>query len=212
MNYIYDILLNFQKDFYDFYEWNNDDEITHIRKIPLFRISSKDFCVLKDSIVRFDKEFTDKIHNRTEKFKKINVATLNYVFLVSDCQSSMAIKLSKNGITTHKSSLLMDEEEEISDMATDLKLSTLDYKVIKQSNKLPFQTRGEQENGLEVINKLSLLYNHKDDEKLKYLYLECFGKDEEDVNKIFSKLRAEINSHNENYLKISDFFKIINQK
>ena len=42
MNYIYDIILNFQERIYDFYEWNKTDVITHIRKIPVFKISSKD--------------------------------------------------------------------------------------------------------------------------------------------------------------------------
>ena len=34
MNYIYDILLNFKNKLYDFYDWNINDDITHIRKIP----------------------------------------------------------------------------------------------------------------------------------------------------------------------------------
>ena len=55
MNYIYDILLNFQKEFYDFYEWNPDDEIIHIRKIPLFYINNNDFYTIKNSVVSFNK-------------------------------------------------------------------------------------------------------------------------------------------------------------
>ena len=131
MNYIYDVLLNFQKDFYDFYEWNQDDEIIHIRKIPLFYINNKDYYTIKNSTVSFNKEFCSKIHNRTEKFKKINVTLLNYVFLISNGKETMALKLGKNGIVTHKSSLLLDENEEISEMAEDLKLYNLEYKVIK---------------------------------------------------------------------------------
>ena len=72
MNYIYDILLNFQKDFYDFFEWNPEDEILHIRKIPLFRVSNKDFTIFKKGNVRFESSFMSRIYNRTEKFKKIN--------------------------------------------------------------------------------------------------------------------------------------------
>ena len=38
MNYIYDILLNFKKEFFEFYEWNLNDDIIHIRKIPVFKV------------------------------------------------------------------------------------------------------------------------------------------------------------------------------
>ena len=38
MNYIYDILLNFNDMLYDFYDWNVKDNILHIRKIPLIQI------------------------------------------------------------------------------------------------------------------------------------------------------------------------------
>ncbi len=211
MNYIYDILLNFQKEFYDFYEWNPDDDIIHIRKIPLFYINDNDFYTIKNSVVSFNKEFCDKIHNRTERFKKINVALLNYVFLISNGKETIALKLGKNGIVTHKSSLLLDENEEISEMAEDLKIKNMEYKVIK-SNDLSFNTRYEKENILDISNKLRFLYNHKEDDKLKFLYLECFGKKEDDVNKVFNKLQKEIIVNNKSTLKMIDFFKLINQK
>ena len=70
MNYIYDILVNFKETLYDFYEWNKNDNITHIRKIPLFRINDiffKDFylftkklftlCTEKDIIIRSENYF-----------------------------------------------------------------------------------------------------------------------------------------------------------
>ena len=123
MNYIYDILLNFQKDFYDFFEWNPEDEILHIRKIPLFRVSNKDFTIFKKGNVRFESSFMSRIYNRTEKFKKINTSALNYVFLVSNGKEAMGLKLNKNGIITHRSSLLIDEDDEIADMANDLKMN-----------------------------------------------------------------------------------------
>ena len=212
MNYIYDILLNFQKAFYDFYEWNEEDEIIHIRKIPLFRVSNPDFNNFKNNTVKFDKTFTEKIYNRTEKFKKINIATLNYVFLVSNSKEAMALKLGKNGVVTHKSSLLIDEEDEIADMANDLKLFPIEYSIVNKGSDNTFQTRNEKENSVSIINKLNNLYTHKDDDKLKFLYLECFNKKEEDATKAFNALKNEVVLNSKNYFKISDFFKIISQK
>ena len=105
MNYIYDILLNFQKEFYEFYEWNTSDEITHIRKIPLIRVSDKELNIFKEWSIRFEKDFIEKIYNKTERFKKVNVVLIPYVFLASNGKEAMALKLGKNGIVTHKSSL-----------------------------------------------------------------------------------------------------------
>ena len=31
MDYIYDIILNFNEEFYDFYEWKNNDNIINVR-------------------------------------------------------------------------------------------------------------------------------------------------------------------------------------
>lgn len=212
MNYIYDILLNFQKNYYDFFEWNPEDEVVHIRKIPLFRVSNQDYKIFKNEIVRFSNELTLKVYNRTEKFKKVNVTFLNYVFLVSNGKEAMGLKLAKNGVITHKSSLMLDEEIEIADMAIDLKIVPMDYTSVSKEELNPFQTRSEKENSKYIINELTSLYNHKDDEKLRFLYLECFDKEEEDINKIFLKLQREITSHNDNYSKIFDFFKITGLK
>ncbi len=211
MNYIYDILLNFQKDFYHFFEWNDNDEISHIRKIPFFRVSSKDLKVIKNGVIKVDKDFCNKIYNRTEKFKKINVSFLNYAFLVSDGKEALAVKLSNNGVSSYKSSLLLDEEEEIAEMALELKLYDLNYKVVKVTDEY-FLTRYEKECITDSSNKLTFLYNHKEDEKLRFLYLECFNEREDDINKIFNRLQKEIKSNSKNAYKIIDFFKIIQQK
>ena len=48
MNYIYDIALNFQKYFCEFYEWRREDKISNIRKIPLYRITTNDINTLKN--------------------------------------------------------------------------------------------------------------------------------------------------------------------
>lgn len=212
MNYIYDILLNFQKEFYEFYEWNTSDEITHIRKIPLIRVSDKELNIFKEWSIRFEKDFIEKIYNKTERFKKVNVVLIPYVFLASNGKEAMALKLGKNGIVTHKSSLLLDEEEEIIDLASDLKIDFPAYTILNKNETNYFQTRNEKENAKLVLTKLNELYTHKEDEKLRFLYLECFNCKEEDITKIFNILKKETNDHGNNYKKIINFFKLINQK
>jgi len=51
MNYVYDVLLNFQDYAYEFYEWNIDDEITHVRKVPMVRISTEQLEKLRDTLL-----------------------------------------------------------------------------------------------------------------------------------------------------------------
>ena len=48
MNYIYDLLLNFNENIYEFYDWNKTDNIKHIKKIPIFKIDSKKNETIKD--------------------------------------------------------------------------------------------------------------------------------------------------------------------
>ena len=54
MNYIYNIALNFQKNFVDFFEWNLNDNIIYINKIPIFKVSNYDFNNIKNMYVQFD--------------------------------------------------------------------------------------------------------------------------------------------------------------
>ena len=41
MNYIYDIYLNFNKELYDFFDWNKSDKLTHIKMIPIFKVNEE---------------------------------------------------------------------------------------------------------------------------------------------------------------------------
>ena len=41
MVYIYDILLNFNKNLIEYFEWDDKDSIKYVKKIALFKVSSK---------------------------------------------------------------------------------------------------------------------------------------------------------------------------
>ena len=60
---VYDILFNLidSERVYEFFEWNNKDDIEHIKKIPLIKVSSHflDDCINNNIIV--DKLFLEKI-------------------------------------------------------------------------------------------------------------------------------------------------------
>ena len=58
MDYIYDIVLNFQNKYYDFYEWKKTDKLINIKKILVYKVNNKDYLDLKYNDVIIDKNIT----------------------------------------------------------------------------------------------------------------------------------------------------------
>ena len=75
MIYVYDMILNWMdKDrVYEFFEWEINDEIEHIKRIPLFKIKSNVFDDIINYDFKVDEEFLDKIHNLSEKYTTTNI-------------------------------------------------------------------------------------------------------------------------------------------
>ena len=148
MNYIYDILVNFNNDLYDFYEWNTDDNITHIRKIPLFRVSTPTLEQIKDFNVKFSSEFLKKIENRTEKFTSRDVEKISYAALFSDTNEVFALKFNESGNNIGVSKLLIDESEDVLEVVLRCDETILDLEKLKAKKINNFKTRIQ----LEQIN------------------------------------------------------------
>ena len=47
MEFIYDILLNFQLEYCDFFEWQLSDKIINVKKVPLYKVNNQDFLNFK---------------------------------------------------------------------------------------------------------------------------------------------------------------------
>ncbi len=212
MNYIYDILLNFQDEYYDFFEWNNDDKIAHIKKIPLIKISDDDLQKIKNSKVMFSEIFLKQIYNKTQVFKNYDINIINYLCIFSSSKEVIGIKLNKNGTVIGKSSLLLEEFDEVLESSRTIETSKVNFSIQGESQKPKFHTRKEIEDGKEIIKKLHHLFKNGEVNKLNYLFFECFEKKENDINKVFNKIKNEVYKFNVNYYKISDFLKIISQK
>ena len=113
MNYIYDIFLNYNDLAYEVFEWNKEDKISHIRKIPLIVISSLDLYNLSNKKIIIDSSFLTKIYRKTEVFSKRDNYNLDYSFLATDKSEIIAFKLDKNGLIKQYSKLLIEEEIEV---------------------------------------------------------------------------------------------------
>ena len=209
MNYIYDILLNLQRRPYDFYEWNESDEIIHIRKIPFFRIETKSLYDIKNNQVKFDELFLKKIKNRCEVFTNRNVKILKYVCLFSDSKEAIGVELNDKGEKIRISKLLIDEELDVNDVCDNIEGSKINFSVNKLINQITFKTRKE----LKTYDYILKQFVNDNYTKLKYLYFECFDKEEEDFSKIIEGLITELNN---NWDKVSksmyDFFRLSSQR
>ena len=209
MNYIYDILLNFNRQLYDFFEWDINDNIVHIRKIPLYKINTKSLLKIRDNRVSFEKEFLDKIKNKTEVFTNKNVDLLEYAFLLTDGSSVLALNCNKDGQTAGKSMLLVDEDVEVLDVSKRIKETELSFDIIAEEKYVPLKTRKEQKMEKYVKDELYNSRKQKANEKLEYLYFECFGKNDESVENILSQFQSQIKNGNYGMIKkLYDFFKL----
>lgn len=213
MNYIYDVILDFQKEYYDFYEWNKNDNIFHMRKIPILKINEKQFNEIKNNIVQFS-EATTKLFNfkTAERFKQNNITKMKYTIIISTENQAMGIKINKNGIIQLKSSLLPDEQDDVIEIIKFQNEAKLEYKIIKNNKNNNFKTRFEIENENFIYNELDKVYEQKNIQKLNYIYLECFNKQEPNIDLAYKKLKSEISKTNENFKKIYNIFKMTKQK
>lgn len=208
MNYIYDILVNFNEFPYDFYDWNNDDPIEHIRKIPLFKISSDKFLELKNSDIVITEEWMDKIQNKCEVFQSKGVDKIAYAALFTDAMEAIAIEFNHQGKTIGKSRLLVDEESEVLEVADRIHHTILDYQIVKINKIDELKTRQEIEIAEYLHNQIKQL-EEDNVEKLKYLYYECFNKKEEDQHKIVKSIEQSLkNEWNSTYPQVYEFFKL----
>lgn len=208
MNFIYDILVNFNENLYDFYDWNVSDNVNHIRKIPLFRVETSVLEKIKCFNLKFEPNFLKKIENRTEKFTSRDVEKINYAALFSDCNDVIAVKFSMDGINYQMSKLLVDEQEEVIEVCNRCSEINPLFEILKQKNKNGFKTRMQIEKMNYLLNSLNRLEKNSEFEKLKYLYFECFSEKQDSIKVIINKLKEAIDNDKKKKI-MYDFFKLI---
>lgn len=203
MNYIYDILLNFNDIYFEFYDWNKKDVIMHIRKIPAFLIEPNQLKEIKNNEVIFEEEFIEKIKNKTEYFSGRNIKIIEYAFLLTDGIEVIALKIDKK---TQYSSLQIDEEL---DILEDLRLKhyEIKYKIKNKKHNNILKTRTQIEKETILKKQLKYLIEENNLEKIRYLYYECFNEKEQDKHKIIQKLNESL-TNKEIFLKLNEFFEL----
>ena len=205
MNYIYDIILNFNEEFYDFYEWKNNDNVINVRKIPVLKVDENTYISLRNNKVQVSMETIDSLKKNFSLYnEKIEG---NIICLITNGMSAFGVMFNNNGYLIKRSSMLFDEEEEVIDESENIKEVKIDFlKNEKQkSNNISRIVKEKQKFIKDYISSLD------DELTLKYIYYDYFEK-EENKNNIKEILLSEINSKwNSKLSKLYDLTKLLNK-
>ncbi len=211
---VYDIVLNFSDcRAYEFFEWDKKDDIEHIKKMPLFRVSSKTLSDFLTKKVIIDKEFLEEIYNKTEVFMKNGEETIPYACLFSDLSRVLAVEFSEKGVNCYKSFLLLDEEEELLDITSSLSTIELTYKVKKTLPDASFLTRKEEFVRNYLMKDLKASFSNKNYHKINYMYEECFHNSNKKIEEKYLELLNDLDTNfTEKYLELFHILKLSNKK
>lgn len=194
MIYTYDILLNWTKEerLKEFYEWTLEDDLEHIKKMPIIRIRESLLKDLLTSKVKIDKTFLSKIKYKSESYFHNEIDVIDYAVIVTTEKKALALELDNEGNVMYKSSLLIDEEEEVLEIGEDLVVMDIPYEVITKNKKVSYLTRKEEEEKKFLIKEMKKIKQNKEESKLNYLYKEFFIDDVESFNDKLTILEKEI--------------------
>ena len=193
MNYVYDIILNLSDSFfYDFYEWDVNDNIINLKKVPIIKVNKNTIYDFINYKIKIDKNFLSTINNKTIFLKK-DKNKYNYICILSDGKKSIGICFYKNGFVLYKSAMLLDEEDEVNKMVVNQKEININYKKYEyNSNKI---LRCDIKRKKEIIKELNREYKNKEYDKLKYIYYEIYDKQSNDIESIYNTLINNINDY-----------------
>ncbi len=211
MIYTYDILLNWTKGerLKEFYEWTLEDDLEHIKKMPIIRIRESLLKDLLTSKVKIDKSFLSKIKYKSESYFHNEIDVIDYAFIVTTEKKSLALELDDEGNVMYKSSLLIDEEEEILEIGEDLVVMDIPYEVISKTNNISYLTRKEEEERRFLTKEIKKIKQNKEKSKLNYLYKEFFIDDVESFNDKLTILEKEISKdYNSFHHKLYNLLKL----
>ena len=191
MDYIYDIVLNFQNNYYDFFEWKETDKIINVKKIFVYKTNDNDYLNLKYNEVIIDNKILPKS---------------NKIFLVTNGLEVMGILLDNEGKVIKRSSLLFDEADEVLNDKDNIKELPLKYKKNNIKEHISYSRLVMEK--IKFIEKyFSKIDINKDEYLLKYIYYDIYNREENNINKVYKEL---INLIKENIDKLYNSVKKVN--
>lgn len=208
MNYVYDILSNFNQELYDFYDWDKNDNFTHLRKVPSFRVSKEVLVDLMFKKVKIKGNLLKLIKDKTQVFTKEGVDVIEYCFIVSDSVNALGVILDEDGIIYKRSKFLVNEELEINKCLKTSKIYNVEYNLLSSKTHYSNMTRNEEKVTNLILNELELIMDSTD--KIDYLYYEWFNtnKGKNKYKKLVSSIKSSYTSKHEYILELLNLLKI----
>lgn len=191
MDYIYDIVLNFQSNYYDFFEWKPTDKVINIKKILVYKVNNKDYLSLKYNDVILDLKLLPK-----------GIKML----LVTNGVEVMGLLLDNEGKIIKRSSLLFDEADEVLEEKETIKAMPLKYNRNIQKSHIS-KSRIITEKIKYIEKYFSKIDKTKDKYLLKYIYYDIYNKEEENIDRVYQSLKELIDI---NINKIYESIKKVN--
>lgn len=190
MIYVYDIILNWtdEDNLYEFFEWNTNDDLEHIKRIPMFKISSSNFDLMLNYEFKVNAELLDRIKGITEIYTNTKVEKQDYALLFTDGCRAIAVEFDEIGKAIYRSKMLIDEEQDVLILSNKLLEYDIDITCDRKRNRTNFKTRLENEMQKVLTVEIKDSYTKKRFDKLKYLYYECFGREEDNIEVVYNNL------------------------
>jgi len=194
MTYLYDILLNFHKEFIEFFEWDETDKIFYIKKIPIFRVESSfldDLCCYD---IQVESHFFEKVKKEVEFYDEEEQEGM--VLFCDDRRVIGAWMV--DGVISLVSRLLIDEEAEAFKIGSRLPLTVFCYHLLAKTKRFiqDGMTRNERKIQTLLLNEFQSLYENNRVEKLNYYYYEYFNEISSDKDYVFQKLKDSLKCFN----------------
>lgn len=207
MIYVYDIVVNFNNELIDFYDWLEDDYLEHIRKIPMIKVDDKIYKDFLENDITLEETELQRIKNKTEVFSERKIEKIEYAFILCSKMEAIALIFDDKGKISERSRLLTDEELEIIEISKKVSFYNLKYKRGKKIIKKTTCLREEQRVIDNIVNILKNLKKEKREDLLNYLHYEWFLREAKNNN----SFEDMINDIEKEYtLKHSEFLNLIN--
>lgn len=211
MIYIYDVLLNFNTSLIEFFEWEENDLIKYVKKLPIYKVSDDFLYNLVKNEIKVSDDFLNEIKDKTLFEEKIE--EFKYCSLLTNNKIVLGVLFNEFGNVLYLSRLLIEEEKEILTIANRLSLYHINYEICKFNNEISDNlTRKERNIKSNLLNKINDLYKNNDYEKLSYLYYEYFNKIGNSKEEIYNNLIKSINNFNSKHNILYNILKLSEQK
>ena len=206
MVYIYDIVLNFNDELLEFFEWEESDDIKYIKRVPLIRVNDTLINDILENNILFDDLLLDQIKDKTIYYDKNN----DYpVLLISNLDIALAILIKDNGYKYSR--LLLAEEYEVLNIASKLSITKVNYSIINKKNINNNLTREERKIKNTLLNEITYLYNNNKLDKLNYYYYEYFNEINNNKEEVYKRLKDTLNTIDDKHLKLLEIVHLANK-